>query len=248
MPTGLYGGDKPLSSKEPTAGSEFCSAAEMMFSLETMVAITGRADFADRLERIAFNVLPTQATDDFAWKQYYSIVNQVVAAKRRPGEHPTDHGGMDLVFGVLSGYPCCTTNTHQAWPKLTQHLWMASQDGGLAAIAYAPCTVSAKVGEGKTVTIRQAGDCPFGETVTFAISADAPAEFALHLRIPGWCKQATIEVNGEVCARPTGNQFARVHRAWRDGDTVTLRFPMALVTSRWYADAVSLERGPAALE
>ena len=71
QPQGMYGGDEGLHGNVPTQGSELCSAVELMYSLEKMMEITGDTDFADRLERVAFNALPTQITDDFMAKQYF---------------------------------------------------------------------------------------------------------------------------------------------------------------------------------
>ena len=244
FPTGLYGADEPLHSSAPSVGSEFCTAVEMMFSLEKMFAITGDVDFADRLERVAFNVVPTQATDEFTGRQYYSLVNQVMTVQRDEPAHLTDHGGKDIVYGVLTGYPCCTTNFHHIWPKFTQHLWMASADDGLAAVAYAPCRVTTEVADGRTVTIHESGDYPFGDTVRFKIECDGQVKFPLHLRIPAWCEDATIAVNGEEYANPEGGRMQKVTRTWKDGDVVELRLPMKLHYRRWYNDSVAFERGP----
>ena len=63
---GMYGGDERLHGNVPTQGSELCSAVEMMFSLEKMIEITGDMEFAAHLERVAFNALPTQITDDLS--------------------------------------------------------------------------------------------------------------------------------------------------------------------------------------
>ena len=62
-----------------TRGSEFCTATEMLFSLETMLEISGRADFADRIEMIAYNVLPAQASDDFMTRQYFQQANVITS-------------------------------------------------------------------------------------------------------------------------------------------------------------------------
>ncbi len=48
-----------------------------------MITITGNVNMMDHLERIAFNALPTQATDDFMGKQYYQQANQVLYFKKR---------------------------------------------------------------------------------------------------------------------------------------------------------------------
>ena len=49
-PTGMYGGDEYLHGANPTQGTECCSVVELMFSLEKMIEITGRTDWADWLE------------------------------------------------------------------------------------------------------------------------------------------------------------------------------------------------------
>jgi DUF1680 family protein len=244
MPTGLFGGDEPLNSKEPTTGSEFCTATEMMFSLEKMLEISGRTAFADRLERIAFNVLPTQATDDVQGKQYYSLVNQVVCARRKQQAHLTDHAGTDVVYGVLNGYPCCTSNFHQGWPKFAQHLWYASAADGLAALVYAPCTVKAAVAGGTEVTIKEVTHYPFEDTVQFAVEPAEPVVFSLQLRIPGWCDQGTISINGQSAASGDAGEVVSLKRRWESGDHVVLKLPMQLAASSWCKGAVSLERGP----
>lgn len=46
-----------------------------------MVEITGDIDFADHLERIAFNALPAQISDDFMTKQYFQQPNQVMVTR-----------------------------------------------------------------------------------------------------------------------------------------------------------------------
>ena len=71
MAHGLYGGDETLHGNNPTQGSELCSAVEMMFSLESILAISGQVAYADRLKKTAFNALPTQSTDDYMARQYF---------------------------------------------------------------------------------------------------------------------------------------------------------------------------------
>ena len=136
LPTGLWAGDEKLCFGDPTLGSELCTAVEMMFSLEQILQITGGREWGDYLERVAYNALPTQTTDAQDARQYYQQVNQVeVTRKVRPFSTP--HEDTDIVFGLYTGYPSCTSNLHQGWPKLVQNLWYATRDGGLAALVYA---------------------------------------------------------------------------------------------------------------
>ena len=229
LPTGLYGGDEALHGAAPTQGSELCTAVEMMYSLEEMAEITGDVQFADHLERVAFNALPTQATDAYDARQYYQQVNQVMITDHRRNFEQS-HDGTDILYGLLTGYACCTSNMHQGWPKFTQNLWYAIHDGGLAAMVYSPCNVTAEVAGGVRVTIAERTQYPFDEQIRFEIRIDGrkvkTAEFPLRLRIPGWCEGATVAVNGQAVASPGKGSVAEVRRAWRTGDVVTLRLPM----------------------
>lgn len=218
-----------------------------MFSLEKMLEITGDIQFAEHLERIAFNALPTQATDDFMARQYFQQANQV-QIERRQYNFATNHLGTDLIFGLLTGYPCCTSNMHQGWPKFTQHTWFASADNGLAALVYAPSKVTAKVGQGVTVTVDERTNYPFEETVRFNLTIKDRTDsvsFPFHLRIPTWCPNPEVRVNDQTIS-PTAvaNGIAIVNRTWKNGDVLMLELPMPIRTSRWHENAIAIERGP----
>ncbi|MBE6276139.1 MAG: hypothetical protein E7096_07335 [Bacteroides sp.] len=248
LPTGLWGGDELLRFGDPTTGSELCTAVEMMYSLEEMLEITGDVQWADYLERVAYNALPTQITDDFSARQYYQQTNQV-AATREWREFTTPHDDTDVVFGELNGYPCCTSNMHQGWPKLVQNLWYATADNGLAALVYGPSNVKAKVGNGITVQIKEETNYPFDEAINFEFSfADKKTKkafFPFHLRIPEWCKAAIIRINGEVVnADNYSGEITKISREWQQGDVLTLELPMEITSSEWYSRAAVIERGP----
>ena len=245
LPTGLYGGDEALHGAAPTQGSELCTAVEMMYSLEEMAEITGDVQFADHLERVAFNALPTQATDAYDARQYYQQVNQVMITDHRRNFEQS-HDGTDILYGLLTGYACCTSNMHQGWPKFTQNLWYAAPGGGVAAMLYSPSEVSLKVGGGHAVTIGEDTAYPMEDEIRFTIrmSGKKACKFPFHLRIPAWCRNAEVCLNGTVIGNPRGGSMAVFDREWRDGDRLVLRLPMEVTTSRWYENSVAVERGP----
>ncbi|MGV8136900.1 MAG: beta-L-arabinofuranosidase domain-containing protein [Mangrovibacterium sp.] len=246
-PTGLYGGDELLHTGNPTQGSELCTAVEMMFSLEKMIEITGNTEWADWLERVTFNALPAQITDNFDARQYYQQLNQVQIS-RQDRNFVTGYNGTDQLFGLLTGYPCCTSNLHQGWPKFTQHLWFASEDQGLAALVYSPSTVEAKVATGVNIRIHEETTYPFEESVRFHVALTdkkiESAAFPLHFRIPGWCSKAEIRVNGKLWSKPASGTNAKVYREWKSNDQVELILPMKIDVSRWYERSAVIERGP----
>lgn len=249
FPTGLWAGDELINYGNPNKGSELCTAVEMMFSLENMLRITGDLAWADHLERVAYNALPTQATDDYTARQYYQQVNQIECTRNTHRTFSTPHDDTDVVFGLLTGYPCCTTNMHQAWPKFTQNLWYATDDDGLAALVFAPCSVTATVADGVKVEIKEDTFYPFDETVKMTVNFPdkkvKSAYFPLKFRIPGWCEAPVVTVNGEpVEMNMAAGTVVSLRRTWNKGDVVSIELPMKITHSRWYDNSIAIERGP----
>lgn len=242
FPNGMNSGDEMLHGDDPTHGTEFCSIVETMFSLENLAEITGNVHYMDKLERIALNALPTQATDEWSARQYYQTPNQIRASKG-DRNFTTDHGD-DLCYGLVTGYPCCTVNMHQGWPKYMNNLYMASADNGIAAVLYGPSRVQAKVADGVPLTISQQTNYPFDEHIRFQFSLPTETKFPFHLRIPGWADEASITVDGSTWDNPDGGQMVKIDRRWKSGDVITLHLPMRVRTSRWHEKAISVERGP----
>jgi hypothetical protein len=242
----------------------------MMYTLETLLPIGGRMDYADRLERIAFNALPTQIDSDFMTRQYFQQANQVMVT-RHYRNFDMNHDGTDVCYGLFTGYTCCTSYMHQGWPKFAQNLWYATADGGLAALVYAPCAVTTRV-KGAAVSVEEETNYPFSEGIKFRFSidgsrkaaagshgarggaeggahgaghrADGAVQFPLKLRVPSWCSGASLLVNGSSVAVRAGDSLVVVDRVWSSGDVVELRCPMHISTRRWHENAASVERGP----
>jgi DUF1680 family protein len=214
-----------------------------MYSLENMMTITGDVGMMDYLEKIAFNALPAQISDDYMARQYYQQANQVMVS-RQHRNFVTSYDGTDQCFGILTGYPCCTTNMHQGWPKFVQNLWQSTEDNGLAALIYAPSEIRAKVANGTEVIMLEETDYPFNDNIRFTFKSAVPVAFPLHLRIPAWCDKSIIKINGEIWDRPAGNQIIKVKRDWKKNDVVELILPMKVTTSRWFNNSVGVERGP----
>src|SRR3546814_3510338 len=87
---------------------------------------------------------------------------------------------MNNVFGMRSGYTCCLANMHHGWTKFATHLWYGVPGGGLAALAYSPCTVTARVGDnGTEVTLHEKTSYPFEDRIDLEISTSEAVSFPL---------------------------------------------------------------------
>ncbi|MDO9548951.1 MAG: glycoside hydrolase family 127 protein, partial [Candidatus Marinimicrobia bacterium] len=242
QPTGMFSGDELLHGTNPTHGTELCAVVEYMFSLETVLQITGDVYFADILERVTYNALPTQITDNFNARQYYQTPNQIEISNKWHNYTTQHEGYVENNFGFETGYGCCTANLHQGWPKFVRNLWYKTDDGGVAALIYSSSKLQTKLDNGTVVKFREETDYPFDEKIMFTYDGDE-AVFPLHLRIPAWSSGATVKINDEVFAQPDSATVVKVNREWKKNDVVELHLPMKISISHWHERAASIEWG-----
>lgn len=238
---GRFSGDEHLSGKNPTQGTELCAVVEYMYSLEKLIEILGDPSMADRLEMLAYNALPGTMTPDCWAHQYDQQANQVMVSNEE--RKWSSNGKSSNIYGLMPNYPCCLANMHQGWPKFIQHMWMATADSGVAAVAYGPNSVETNVKGGKRLKIRQDTDYPFDGEVQLTMELEGEQSFPLDLRIPSWAEGTRVLVGKEEHMLSAGQMF-RLERSWKNGETVQISFPMDLRTEMRYHNAISVLRGP----
>ncbi|WP_295667107.1 beta-L-arabinofuranosidase domain-containing protein [uncultured Mucilaginibacter sp.] len=245
LPMGAFSADEDLHGNLPTQGTELCAVVETMYSMEEAMAITGDTRYMDALERITFNALPAQTTDDYNNKQYFQVANQVEIA-RGVFDFSLPFGReMNNVLGMRSGYTCCLANMHQGWTKYTQHLWFKTQHNGLASLVYGPNQLKTTVGAGNTaISVAEVTDYPFSDEIGFNLSTPKPVQFDWQFRIPAWCSSATISINGVAAKTGKAGQLVTISRVWKNGDKISLKLPMQVSVSEWGRNSRAVERGP----
>jgi hypothetical protein len=174
--------------------------------------------------------------------QYDQQANQVQCTVN-PEFMWSTNGAEANVYGLAPEYGCCTSNMHQGWPKVAAHLWMATPDGGIAAVAYAPSETRFTAGD-VPVTVTLDTDYPFRETLALRVTPERAASFPLVLRVPAWTEGATLRVAGEAPVGLRAGTFHRLERRWDGSTDVELRFPMRAEVERRYNDAFAVRRGP----
>ena len=239
---GINTGSEKLAGRSPGEGVETCSIVEKMLSQETAIRILGDASLGDNIETLAFNALPAALSSDIHQHVYYTVANHVKAPLGKIG-YADDHGD-DVTPAPRAGYPCCCYNLHMGWPKLAQNSWAATADGGLALLVNVPSQVTARVAGNGTATIECQTNYPFDEMLSLTVNVNAPANFPLKLRVPAWCQNAQIRVNGTVQAAPQAGQFATISRVWRDGDRVEMTLPMPIQIGRGANNTAFITHGP----
>jgi uncharacterized protein len=201
-------------------GTETCNVAGYMWSQLTLLRVGGEGRMADRVERAFFNAAPGVVTRDFNAHVYHQTPNRISAAL--PGGGPYN-------YHRTQGPLCCTASLNRFLPNYIVHMWMATYDNGLAAAHYGPCKVSALVADRVPVEVECQTDYPFNDVIEIAVNPAREAAFPLSFRIPGWCAEPEIALNGTAYAAKANDKgFVRIERLWKTGDRVRLRFPMTV--------------------
>ncbi|MET4783608.1 beta-L-arabinofuranosidase domain-containing protein [Glaciihabitans sp. UYNi722] len=238
---GWFSGDEWLGGREATAGIETCQVVEMMFTCEVLAQVFGAGADGDRLESLAYNLLPASSDPRMLGHQYHQQANQIeVSVARREWTYSSDDAG---IFGLEPHFGCCTANLHQGWPKLVSHLWLHDADGGLRAVVYAPAEVRTTIdGDPVAVTVQTA--YPFDETITITVDTDRVEPFSLHLRIPAWATDARLTVGGETVTVEPDDGYVILNRDWSTNEEIVLVLPMRARIIRRERQAASVRLGP----
>jgi len=246
VPGGMFGGDENCREgfTGPRQAVETCGMVEMMLSHEILLTISGDPKWADRCEDVTFNSLPAAFTPDLKALHYLTAPNMILCDRHNKSPGLQNRGPM-LLFDPHR-HRCCQHNTGHGWPYYAEHLWLATPGNGLAAVLYAPCKVTAKVGDGTQVTIIEETRYPFSDQIEFTVKTNKPVEFPLYLRIPGWCKKPEVTMNKKMLELYGSGSYIEISRRWTDGDRLYLKFPIEITLRKWTKnkDSVSVDRGP----
>jgi DUF1680 family protein len=103
-------------------------------------------------------------------------------------------------------------------------------DSGLWLNLYGGNKLSTHLPDGSPLQLIQQTEYPWDGRITLTLGQVPSKEFSVFLRIPGWCKDASLQVNGSATNnRLAPGTYAEIRRAWKKGDVITLNLPMPAV-------------------
>jgi DUF1680 family protein len=259
MVGGIPSSSETLSTNTARDAHEFCDIPDFCWTWGYLLQASRDGQYGDRIEKAIFNALPGSIRKDWKALQYYSSPNQflctsnsghIALMKGTPPQTIKEWRYMQrMSFRPSPGdkVVCCPGNLSRALPNYISRMWLKDVAGrGLVAALYGPSRVECNVGARDTrIEIETETAYPYSDEILFKVRCPVELEFPLHLRIPAWCSNASLTVNGSAVALPARqNGFAEIRRAWRDRDELRLVLPMRTVSTQWPEDGVAIERGP----
>ncbi len=220
MPFGVNSSEENLMGVDAVGSTETCDISDFINSNIALYRITGNSSYGDKIERALFNAGGTAWSHDCKTHVYSQSPNKLTLtdSSKIKGhyEYKTMHDPL-----------CCTANITRMIPNYVLHSWMATPDNGVAAMLYGPNQVSVKVADNVEIKIIEKTNYPFDETINLIIKSPKRVQFPLYLRIPAWCKNPKVCIDGKpLKVVKNKNGFMVVNRSWSTETNVKITFEM----------------------
>lgn len=227
---------------------ETCNVSDYSWSTGYMLMATGDTRWADRIEQVCFNAGMGSVTKDFKAHQYYSSPNQVIATNTSCHWNADEEwyiGSKDrMTFRPGQSPKCCSGNVNRIIPNYVSRMWMTGKNGEIVAAMFGPTKLTFPV-KNTEVTIEEKTDYPFSEKIDFLIQTTEKVQIPLVVRIPGWCKNASLLLNGKkIQSKLKAGTFVKLEQTFVHGDVVSLLLPMDIFTVITAEHGIAVRRGP----
>ena len=243
LPDGVPSSAEFLYGSSIDVSHETCVIVDYTWTLSHYLRVTGDATWADKIEKAIYNAGMGAITKDFKSLQYFSSVNQFIATGNS-NHNIYKHGSTWMAYRPTHETECCSGNVNRMLPNFVSRMWMTDPVGGAVATIYGPSQATFETDKGD-VTIQCVTKYPFSEVLTFKVSANDDASIPLTLRIPEWCNEASISVNGSpVDMIVNAGTFVKLPVAVKNNDVVTLTLPMETKVMVRKGQGVCFLRGP----
>ncbi len=233
-----------------TAYAETCAAIGLVLWAHRMLQFECDGCYADIMERALYNgVLSGVSLDG----EKFFYVNPLTSLDSHQGDYKDVP---ERMRARLEPYrqewfecACCPPNIARLIASLGNYVYSQSETDAVVHL-YIGGTASLRVA-GQTVRLRLDTRYPWDGKVVITVEPETPASFGLKLRIPAWCREFSIKVNGAAVKSPQVKRgYIQIEREWKAGDRVELRFsmPVELVKAhpkvRDDIGRVAIQRGP----
>jgi DUF1680 family protein len=188
------------------ANAETCATAYIIWLMDALLQAEGNSFYGDIMERSIYNALFAAFSPTGDSIRYFTDYE---SAKEY---YPDD-------------YFCCPNNFRRVISSLPKLIYYQTT-AGIAVNLYNTSSASFEI-DHQQVVIRQKTDYPSSGDVLLSLKMDKACAFEIKLRIPLWCKNPTVMVNGsDLRKQPETGTFYALARKWQNGDEIHLSLPM----------------------
>ncbi len=203
--------------------NETCASIGLMFFARRMLEMSPESRYADVMERALYNgVMSGMAQDG---KSFFYV--NPMEAEPEGCRQDAHRKHVALPRQKWFGCACCPPNICRLLSSVAQYAYSEKEDTILMHL-YCGATIQ-KCIRGVDVSLEIKSEYPWKENVQVVVSAKEETEFTYALRVPGWCSDFSVTINGkavEMCNDNVKNGYLYLSRTWCDGDEVRIHMGM----------------------
>ena len=223
-----------------TAYAETCASVGLVFFAKRMLCLEPLGEYADVMERALYNsVLSGMQLDG---KRFFYVNPLEVVPEACEWDRNKSH--VKAERQPWFGCACCPPNLVRLMASLEEYAAVKHGE-----ILYLNLYLGGMLRD-SGLTMRIETGYPWNGVVAIDVTEAIQEERSLALRVPGWCENWSLSLNGEPCAAEYRRGYAVLRRSWRIGDRLTMKMEMV---PRWVranprvredAGLTALQRGP----
>ncbi|MBX3061390.1 MAG: glycoside hydrolase family 127 protein [Anaerolineae bacterium] len=230
-----------------TAYAETCASIALVFWAHRMFHLDPDGRYIDVLERALYNGVLSGVSYEGA---HFFYANPLTSY---PNVNPYEHWS-----GITSerhyhreewfNCPCCPPNLARLVASINGYFYSITADTVYIHL-YNSNHAHFEVQE-TAIHLDQRTNYPWDGEIQFSLQLEQPTQFTLALRIPGWCRDYELQVNGTKISDAPIAGYVRLNRQWQNEDKVSLslKMPVERMIShpqvRMDVGQVALQRGP----
>lgn len=202
-----------------TAHNETCANIGNVLWNWRMLQATGKAEYADVMELALYNSVLSGISLSGTGFLYTNPLNYF-------DEEPFQTRWSKDRVGYIKLSNCCPPNVVRTISEVSDYAYNVS-DKGLWFNLYGGNTLSTQLMDGSAIKLSETTDYPWNGKISIHIDQTSGKNYSMYLRIPGWCKNAELTINGKSAGVSlVSGQYAEVNRNWKKGDNIELNLPM----------------------
>lgn len=231
-----------------TMYNETCASIALIFFAHRMLQMDTKSVYADVIERALYNVILASMSRD---GKHFFYVNPLEVWPEAIQKDSRKHH-VKLERQKWFDCACCPPNVARFLTSLGQYIYTI-KDGNILIHLYIGNEAVIELQDMK-FTLRMMTDYPKNGNIHLSIeNLNNPQNFTLSLRIPEWCQDYTLKINGKQVNLTTDmvkNGYLHLQRIWENNDSITLSFKMDILMIeshpyvRYNANKVAIQRGP----
>ncbi|HEY8500336.1 MAG TPA: beta-L-arabinofuranosidase domain-containing protein [Clostridia bacterium] len=229
-----------------TIYAETCASIGLITFAHRMLQIENKSIYADVIEKALYNIIIGSMARD---GKHYFYVNPLEVFPEASEKNPVKR---HVKPGRQKWYSCacCPPNLARLIGSLGLYIFTKNSDT-LFIHQYAACKAELEVA-GSKIKVVQESAYPWNGEIKIEIVSDVQKEFNIALRIPGWCRKYSVELNGNRLETDNlvKEGYLYIRNVWNGNDQIhlTLDMPVEMMEAnplvRANAGKVALQRGP----